>query len=436
VSDRRVAPATRVDARVVVPGDKSISHRALIIGALASGRSYIGGLSPAADVAATARCLRDCGAWVRDFGRGRVALDGTGPGASLHTPDGPLDCANSGTTMRLLAGALAGHDAHAMLDGDLSLQRRPMARVAEPLRAMGAVVETSPTGTAPLRVEGRRVLRSIEWTPQVPSAQVKSAILLAALSADGPTTIHEAAPTRDHTERLLRMCGVDVSSDSGGSIRLTPGEVAPFGYRVPGDISSAAFFLCLAAARPGWRVRATRIGINPTRTGILDVLRSMGAAIDVDATNDGATEPFGDIEVRGAPLHGTSIAGSLTVRCIDELPVIAVLATQAEGETQVFDAAELRAKESDRIAEVVAGLRAFGAESEATPDGFVVKGPVRLHATRIDSHGDHRLTMAWAVAAALAGEGSGDSVIEGSEAAAVSYPAFFEDLEAALSGSG
>jgi 3-phosphoshikimate 1-carboxyvinyltransferase len=435
VSDRTVAPAAHVDARVEVPGDKSISHRALIIGALAAGRSYIGGLSPAADVAATARCLRECGVWVRDFGRGRVALDGTGPGASLRTPDGPLDCANSGTTMRLLAGALAGHDAHAVLDGDASLQRRPMARVAEPLRAMGAEVETSAAGTAPLRVEGRRFLHSVEWTARVPSAQVKSAILLAALSADGPTTLHETAPTRDHTERMLRMCGVDVSSDSG-SITLTPGALAPFGYRVPGDISSAAFFLCLGAARAGWRVRVPRIGINPTRTGILEVLRAMGAGVDVDAASEEVTEPVGDVEVRGAALHGTTIAGALTVRCIDELPVIAVLATQAEGETRVVDAAELRAKESDRIAEVVAGLRAFGAECEATPDGFVVTGPVRLRAARIDARGDHRLAMAWAIAAALAGEGSGASVIEGSEVAAISYPAFFVDLDRALSGSG
>ena len=436
MSDQEVAPATHVDARVVVPGDKSISHRALIIGALAGGRSYIGGLSPAADVAATARCLRECGVWVRDFGRGRVALDGAGPGASLRTPDGPLDCANSGTTMRLLAGALAGHDAHAVLDGDSSLQRRPMARVAEPLRAMGATVETSAAGTAPLHVEGQRDLRSIDWTPQVPSAQVKSAILLAALSAEGPTTIHEAAPTRDHTEQLLRMCGVDVRSDGRGSITLTPGEVAPFGYRVPGDISSAAFFLCLAAARAGWRMRVPRVGINPTRTGILDVLRAMGAEVDEESLSDAAAEPFGDVEVRGAHLHGTTIAEALTVRCIDELPVIAVLATQAEGETRVRNAAELRAKESDRIAEVVGGLRAFGAECEATPDGFVVSGPVRLRAARIDAHGDHRLAMAWAVAAALAGKGSGTSVIHGAEAASVSYPAFFEDLGAALSGSG
>lgn len=338
--------------------------------------------------------------------------------------------------MRLLAGALAGHDCTAELDGDASLRRRPMRRIAEPLNAMGADVRPSVDGTAPVRVEGHRALRAIDWTPEVPSAQVKSAILLAGLSAGGVTVVRERFPTRDHTERLLRRCGVNVRSDGDG-VTLTPGDVEPFGMRVPGDVSSAAFFLCLAAARTGWRMRIQGVGLNPGRTGFLDVLRDMGADIDVEsAGTDDSTEPEGDVETRGTPLQGTVIAGELATRCIDELPVLAVLATQAEGETVVRDASELRAKESDRINAVVKGLQAFGAACEATADGLVVQGPRRLRAARVDAHGDHRLTMAFAVAACLAAADSGESVIDSAEAAAVSYPSFFDDLARITSGSG
>ena len=432
MSSERITPARRVDASVDVPGDKSISHRALMLGALAAGRTYIGNCSPAADVESTMRCLRDCGAWVRSFSRGRVALDGTGPGVSLSAPGHPLDCGNSGTTMRLLAGLLAGHDLSATLDGDASLRRRPMRRIAEPLRAMGADVQTSPGGTAPLAVTGHRPLRAIEWTLPVASAQVKSAILLAALSADGVTTVVEPQPTRDHTERLLRMCGVAVRTE-GTRVSVTPGPLAPFGLRVPGDISSAAFFLALAAARPGWRVRCPGIGVNPGRTGILDVLRAMGASVDVEEQGAaGGVEPVATVEVGGAALRATVVEGALTVRCIDELPVICVLATQAEGTTLIRDAAELRAKESDRISGIAAGLRAMGAVCEATPDGIAVTGPAHLRPAALDALGDHRLAMAWAVAASLAAAGAGATEIAGAGAAAVSYPGFFEALRAAV----
>ena len=424
----RISPATRVDGDVTVPGDKSISHRALIVGALARGRSYAGNVSPAADVQSTAACLRACGVWVRDFTDGRIAVEGSGPGESLQSPAGPLDCGNSGTTMRLLSGALAGHDCEALLDGDASLRRRPMARVTEPLEAMGASVHTAAGGTPPLEVHGRRRLNAINWEMSVASAQVKSAILLAALSGDGPTTVIEPRATRDHTERLLRLCGVSVRTESGG-ITLTPGPVAPFGLRVPGDISSAAFFLALAAARPGWRIRCLGVGLNHGRTGIIDVLRAMGADVGVEAEDAGDdSEPSGIVEVRGAPLHGATITSELTVRCIDELPVIAVLATQADGVTQIRDAAELRTKESDRLTETVNGLRAFGATCEVNDDGLVITGPVQLKAAHVDSHGDHRLAMAWGVAAALCDPPSGASVIEGGDAAAVSYPPFFDEL--------
>jgi 3-phosphoshikimate 1-carboxyvinyltransferase len=428
VTEQRVSPAEHIDGEARVPGDKSMSHRALILGAQAKGRTYIGNASPAEDVVATATSLRACGVWVRDFPPDRYALDGAGVGLSLRTPAAPLDCGNSGTTMRLLAGVLAGTECDATLDGDASLRRRPMTRVVEPLRAMGALVDAAPSGTAPLRVRGTRSLAGVTWRTPVASAQVKSAILLAGLAADGPTTVIEPLATRDHTERMLRMCGVQVVVDAT-QVTVHPGEVQPFGFRVPGDISSAAFFLALAASRPGWRVRCPGLGINPGRTGILEVLQMMGAEVIVSAGDPaGGVEPVADVEVRGAALRGVTIAGALTVRCIDELPVIAVLASQADGDTEMRDAAELRAKEVDRIALLETGLRLLGVDCESTADSLVIHGAARLRSARVDAAGDHRLAMAWAVGAALVPVGGGESVIEGAEVAAVSYPGFFADL--------
>jgi 3-phosphoshikimate 1-carboxyvinyltransferase len=422
----RLEAATRVDGEVTVPGDKSISHRALLLGAIAEGRTFLGNLSPAADVASTASCLAACGAWIRPFGEGKLVLDGAGMGRSLSTPAAVLDCGNSGTTMRLLSGVLAGHTLEAVLDGDASLRRRPMRRVAVPLELMGAAVEPTPEGTAPLRVRGRHPLRPVEYTLPVASAQLKSAVLLAALAAEGPSTVIEPAPSRDHTERLLRLGEVPVTM-AGGRVTVTPAPLQPFGLRIPGDLSSAAFLLALAAARPGWRVRCPGVTLNPGRTGVLEVLGEMGAEVAVEPGADaGGVEPVGDVEVRGAPLRAVTIAGDRIPRLIDELPVLAVLATQAEGTTVIRDAAELRAKESDRIALVAAGLRALGAECEEAPDGLAVHGPARLRATSLDAHGDHRLAMAWAVAACLA-EG-GPTTIGGADCVAVSYPRFFEDL--------
>ncbi len=428
MTGQRVAPAAHVDGEVRVPGDKSMSHRALILAAQAKGRSYIGNASPAEDVTATAAALRACGIWVRDFPPDRYALDAAGVGVSLRSPDAPLECGNSGTTMRLLAGVLAGTECDATLDGDASLRRRPMSRIVDPLRAMGADVDASSSGTAPLRVRGTRSLSGVTWRTPVASAQVKSAILLAGLVADAPTTVIEPLPTRDHTERMLRMCGVQVESD-GAEVTVYPGAIQPFGFRVPGDISSAAFFLALAAARAGWSVRCPGVGINPGRTGILEVLEMMGAQVVISERDPaGGVEPVADIDVRGAPLRGVTIAGSLTVRCIDELPVIAVLASQAEGDTAIRDAAELRTKEVDRIGFVEAGLRLLGVSCESTADSLVIHGPAQLRAAHLDAAGDHRLAMAWAVGASLVPVGGGDSVIDGAEVAAVSYPAFFADL--------
>jgi 3-phosphoshikimate 1-carboxyvinyltransferase len=432
--ERRVGGAVDVDGEVTVPGDKSISHRALILGALMRGRSYIGNLSPAADVAATSAVLQRCGGAVRPFGDGRVSLDGAGPGISLRNPDGPLDCANSGTTMRLLAGVLAAHDLTAILDGDASLRRRPMERVAAPLRAMGAQVSTD-AGHAPLMVRGTATPLGVEHDLEVASAQVKSAILLAGLNAVSDTVVHEAVPTRDHTERLLRACGADLVSD-GVSVTLRPRTLVPFGLRVPGDISSAAFFLALAASRPRWRVRCPDVGLNGGRTGILEVLAAMGAKVEVEEGPMAAdVEPQGAVTVSGAPLRGVTLAPTMVPRCIDELPVIAVIASQAEGRTEIRGAAELRTKESDRVAALATGLRALGVAAEELPDGLVVEGPAPLRAARLDAGGDHRLAMAWAIAAALVDPGAGECVIDGADCVEVSYPGFFEDLATLTRGS-
>jgi 3-phosphoshikimate 1-carboxyvinyltransferase len=422
----RLAPVSRVEGEVRVPGDKSISHRALLLGALGAGRTFLGGLAPGQDVAHTALCLRACGADVRVFDDARATVQ-AGRGGTLHPPEAPLDCGNSGSTMRMLAGVIAGHPMTAVMDGDASLRGRPMRRIAEPLRRMGAGVELSPEGTAPLTVLGRRPLSAITFEMEVASAQVKSAVLLAGIFAGGPTTVVEAAMTRDHTERLLSLCGI-VCDRAADRVTVHPGEPQPFGLLVPGDVSSAAFFLCLAAARPGWGVRCPGIGLNPGRDGVVEVLRAMGAAVLVEPGEAaGGVEPVGDVSVRGGPLRGVRIGGALIPRLIDELPVIAVVATQAEGTTEIRDAAELRAKESDRIARLAAGLRAMGAVCEELPDGLVVEGPVRLRSAAVDAAGDHRLAMAFAVAACLAGA-PGDTVITGAEAVAVSYPRFFEDL--------
>ncbi|HKR99608.1 MAG TPA: 3-phosphoshikimate 1-carboxyvinyltransferase, partial [Candidatus Dormibacteraeota bacterium] len=365
-------------------------------------------------------------AYLRPFGGGRMSIEGSGPGRSLRSPSAVLDCGNSGTTMRLLAGVLAAHELEAVLDGDESLRRRPMLRVAEPLNAMGASVGTAGGGTPPLIVRGSAQLHGLTWTPPVPSAQVKSAVLLAGLAADAATTVVEPLRTRDHTELLLRHCGIDVQvSDHGATVQ--PGAPQPFGVRIPGDPSAAAFLLGLAAALPGSRVRCTDVGLNPTRTGFVDALMAMGAEVSAEPdTTATEWEPRGALETHGAALHATVIAGELAVRCIDELPLLAVIGSQAEGVTEIHDAAELRAKESDRISVLATGLRALGVTCETFADGIAVHGPVRLRGARVDSGGDHRLAMAFAVAGALAADGT--TVVSGAESVSVSFPGFFEAL--------
>lgn len=419
-------PADTLRARLRVPGDKSISHRALLLNSLSRGQARIRGLAPGEDVAATIDALRSLG----------VAIDRAAPdtafvtgGAAWRAPE-PLDARNSGTTARLLLGALAPRaDGRVWLRGDDSLCRRPMDRVIEPLRAMGAAIdELEEPGRLPLAIEGRTLEGRAHRLP-VASAQVKGALLLAGLAAAGETSVAEPAPSRDHTERMLIAMGASIERTVGasGPLVLRPGEIAAADVQVPGDLSSAAPFLALAAARSGNEVEIEDLGLNPTRTGFLEVLRRMGARVESEIVA-ADPEPRGTLRVAGDSLHGVEIVPEEVAATIDELPLVAVLATQASGLTRVRGAAELRVKESDRIEGVVAGLRAMGARIEPTADGFEVEGPAPLYGAALDAAGDHRVAMALAVAACLA---RGASRLEGESWVGISYPGFFRDLAAA-----
>jgi 3-phosphoshikimate 1-carboxyvinyltransferase len=427
-SAQTIEPATQVAGKLAVPGDKSIAHRALLLAALAEGESWVTGLPEGEDVGATVACLRGLGTSVKRSTEGARIRGG---GLRLFaTPRGTLDCANSGTTMRLLLGVLAGSSLSARLDGDRSLRRRPMARVIDPLRSMGARIE-SQDGRAPLAVTGA-ALQGRRHTLPVPSAQVKSALLLAGLAASGPTTVVEPVATRDHTERLLRAMGTDVGS-MAGSIVIRPSHqpLRPIELAVPGDFSSAAFWLAAAAMRPGWSVTIDDVGLNPTRTAFLDLLESMGADVRVEGSHDAAIEPWGRVIVSGRGLRAIALSGAEVAGAIDEVPVLLALATQADGITTIEGAAELRVKESDRIAAMAEGLRRMGAEVEERPDGVNIHGPAKLRGATVESHGDHRIAMALAVAGLTA---SGPTRIEGADCVAVSYPNFFADLRT-ISGS-
>jgi len=408
-----------------VPGDKSISHRALILGALARGRTRLRGLAPGDDCRTTRQCLEALGVSIGTPGTVHqfdVEIDGLGLGG-LRAPGGVLDAGNSGTTARLLMGVLAGHAFRVTLTGDSSLLRRPMRRVADPLTMMGAHITTT-GGCLPAVVEGGR-LRAISYTTPVPSAQVKTAVLLAGLHASGTTTVVEAAPTRDHTERALAEFGVPVAIDRAG-IHVTGGApLRAADMTVPGDPSAAAFWAAAAAALPGSEVEIPEVGLNPTRTAFLGVLERMGAHIVADLTDARSSEPLGTLTVRHAGVGPVVIAPDEVPGLVDELPVLAALATHG-GALAVTGAQELRLKESDRIAALVAGLRQLGADVEESSDGFAVNGARRLSGGVADSAGDHRLAMAFAIAALGAG---GCSTIRGADVVSVSYPGFFEVLE-------
>src|SRR6187455_656290 len=426
----RIEPVSALDGHVAVPGDKSISHRAVLIGALCDGETRVTGFGRSADTEATIEAMRALGADVLDDDIDALTVRGVGL-RGLRAPGAPIDCGNAGTLMRLISGLLAGHDGRTELVGDASLSSRPMERIAEPLRRMGATVVTT-EGHAPLVVEGAS-LRAIDYELPVASAQVKSAILLAGVQADGATTVVEPFPTRDHTERMLEAAGArvtrrpsSVTVEGGASLRLP--EVA-----VPGDISSAAPFLVGAAIVPGSAVTVHGVGLNPRRAGLLDVLERMGVRIAIYNRRSIGGEPAGDVEVRASDLVGATITAEEVPALIDELPILAVAACHARGETVVRGAEELRAKESNRIEAVVEELRRVGGHIRATTDGFRIKGvPARLRGGVVDSRGDHRLAMLGAIAGVASREGV---ELRGAEAAATSFPGFYEVLEQIAPGS-
>jgi 3-phosphoshikimate 1-carboxyvinyltransferase len=435
----RVTPVGALRGSVDVPGDKSVSHRAALFGAIARGRTEITGFLEGEDCLATLRAVRALGAEVARKGPGHYLVDGAGL-TGLREPDDIVDCGNSGTTARLLAGVLAGQPFWTVLTGDASLRSRPMARVGEPLRRMGATVVGRQQGSQlPLAIGGVRPLAAIRHASTVASAQVKSAVLLAGLWADGPVTVEEPAPSRDHTERMLAAFGAAVDTD-GHTVTVRPSpDLRGTLVAVPGDISSAAFFLVAAAALDGSDVAVRHVGVNPTRTGVLDALSAMGVRIDADgraapagAPGSGAGEPFLTLRVRGGGLRGAEIGGrALIPRLIDEVPALAVAACLARGTTRIRGAAELRVKESDRIQAIATQLARMGARVREYPDGLEIEGGRRLRGTAVSSGGDHRMAMALVVAG-LAAEGP--TVVEDTACIATSFPGFAAALNALAGG--
>lgn len=419
----RVKQAGALRGETRVPGDKSISHRALLLGMLAPGENRVRGWLAAGDTLATLGAVRALGI---DVKREDDRLTFTG--GALRQAAGSIDCVNAGTLMRLIAGILSGQPFESVLDGSEQLRKRPMRRITEPLRAMGADIEDT-DGKAPMTIRPA-ALRGMEHRLQVASAQIKSAILLAGLFAEGETTVIEPGPGRDHTERMLASMGAAVRVE-GARVSITgrAHSLAPLralDLTIPGDPSSAAFLMVAASIVPGSDVRITGVGLNPTRTGLIDVLRRMGAVIEIEDEAEQGGEPVGTIRVRGVDgLVGTEVGGEEVVRAIDELPILAVAATQAVGETVIRDAAELRVKEVDRIAMVAAELRKLGAEIEERPDGMIIGGGARLKGARVDSHGDHRLGMALAIAGLVA---EGETRIEDAGCIDDSFPGFAEML--------
>lgn len=420
-----VSNARHFRGELRVPGDKSISHRALILGAIAEGEQIVDGLAKSADIETTARCLRALGVTITESEGGRVNVRGGGvvTGATL-------DAGNSGTTARLLCGLVAGLGASCTIDGDVSLRARPMRRVTNPLARMGANIDTNENGGLPIHIKAAP-LRGIRYELPVASAQVKSALLIAGLFASGETTVVEPVPTRDHTERMLTAMGTEVRRH-GGAVSIQGGQ-RPRGVHiiVPGDFSSAAFFIAAAAGVPGSRVTVCGCGVNPTRTGMLDIITEMGCRVETvnerDAFANAGGEPVADVVIRESSLRAITIDDPVRIAAvIDEIPVLAVLATRAAGTTMIRSAGELRVKESDRIKATAENLRILGADVEEFDDGLAVAGPVQLRGGNVSSFGDHRMAMAMAVAGLF---GEGETVIDDATAVDISYPGFFDDLK-------
>ena len=423
----RLTPARSISGRLRLPGDKSISHRAALIAALADGVSEISNFSTAVDCASTVTCLRQLGVSV-EHKHNKLIFAGS---QKLITPRRPLDCGNSGSTLRILAGVLAGHDLTAQLTGDESLSSRPMRRIIEPLELMGAKIEAT-NGKAPLTIQGSDRLAPIIYKLPVASAQVKSAILFAGLHAEGETTVIETSPSRDHTERLFNGFGVPVTTNPDLSVTVAgPARFRGGAITIPGDASSAAYFVAAAMLLPESRLTIEGAGLNPTRAAFLSVLSSWGGSISTTGLQTERNEPFGTIEVHGGISGAASeaertLSRSIIPSLIDELPLLAVAGSQIAGGIRIRDAAELRLKESDRLAATASNLRAMGAEVEEFDDGLWVSGPTQLQGALIDSHGDHRIAMAFAVAALLA---KGETEIAGAECVGISFPEFFALLE-------
>jgi 3-phosphoshikimate 1-carboxyvinyltransferase len=426
-SDVMVRPACNVRGSVSLPGDKSISHRYAMLAGIAEGPSRIENYSTGADCASTLGCMRSLGvAWERSRQDGQIEVQGRGP--SLAAPATALDCGNSGSTMRMLSGIVAGQKFPSEMVGDESLSRRPMERVITPLSAMGAQI-ASQAGKPPLRITGG-ALKAIDYSMPVASAQVKSCLLFAGLYADGETRITEPLRTRDHGEVALRAFGAKLdrrSSGQGNEIIIRGGQrLRGIEARIPGDLSSAAFFLCAAALFPGSQLTVPGLLMNPTRARLLDVLMQIGLRISVTQLDEIHGELVGSLQIEGAGLKGATIVGADSAALIDEIPVLAAIAPYTEQGIEVRDAKELRVKESDRIAAVATNLRLMGAQVEEREDGLKIPGGQALHGAELDSFGDHRIAMAFAVAALRA---HGETLIRGAESAAISYPAFFQTLE-------
>ena len=417
---RTVTSPRRIRGDLAVPGDKSIAHRALIFNAMARGVATVRGVPESDDLRATIRCLQAIGASIEQVAPGTYRVTC----GAIRAPSRELDASESGTTMRLMAGLLAAQPFESVITGAPGLRHRPMDRIAEPLRQMGATITGVDGDKAPLSIRGGN-LRGIRYRLPVASAQVKSAILIAGASATGETVVEESEATRDHTERLFRAMGLEVTTRDR-VITLRSGPLKAIDVDVPGDISSAAYWLVAGALHPDAEIVVRGVGINPTRTGILDALAEMGAQIALEHRHEVGGEPVADIRVRSSSLRGIRIGGAIIPRLIDELPLLALAGALAEGRTEIRDAAELRVKESDRVAAVAGELRKLGVKVDERPDGMVVHGGATLRGAICDSHGDHRVAMTLAIAGLIA---SGKTTIEKAEAVEKSYPIFWKHLE-------
>ena len=421
MSEIRIKPVRCLKGKSTLPGDKSISHRAIILASLVRGKTLVSGISKGEDVLNTTRAFQSMGIEIQGLGSNSLTIQGKGL-RGLSQPRDIIDCENSGTTMRLLSGILAGQNFSSTITGDESLRRRPMDRIVEPLGKMGARIEGR---FAPLKIAGGR-LNAISYQTPIPSAQVKSAILLAGLYAQGKTEVTEPTKSRDHTERMLKYLGADIevknlmASITGGK------ELLAKPINIPGDISSASFFMVGAILLSGSHIKLSGVGLNPTRTGVIDVLKKMGAEIEIGNLREENNEPLGDIIIRESRLKGITIGGEIIPRVIDELPILTVAATQAEGKTIIKDAKELRIKETDRIRALNINLSKMGVAVEEREDGLIIQGPCQLEGARVDSFADHRMAMALAIAGLIA---RGETIVSDIECIKTSFPEFEEILE-------